>query len=50
MFTQNEKGRLIEVKDRHRVIETYHPLKPIVELGVEGYGYFEGRYVEGRPK
>ena len=46
----NGEMHLVEVKGQHRVIETYHPLKSIVELEVKGLRVYPGEVLRGDPK
>ena len=47
---QNREGRLADIKGRHRVIETCHPPKLVVELEVEGLRVHRGEVFRGEAK
>ena len=46
----NGEVRLVEVKGRHRVIETCHILKSVVELEVEGLRVYPEEVLRGESK
>ena len=47
---QNGERHLVDIKGRYRVIETCYPLKPVVELEVEGLRVLRGEVPRGEAK